>query len=118
MKILLKHANIYGGDTADILVEDGKITGIGSFDSADEIHDMSGYAAVLPGVIQLGTAHRLAEAFIGHARTLRQVKKMKFSHVLQPGEAVRFTLTKMSDDEFTYDFRKGDVPCASGVLCF
>ena len=51
MKILLKHANIYGGDTADILVEDGKITGIGSFDSADEIHDMSGYAAVLPGVI-------------------------------------------------------------------
>ena len=74
--------------------------------------------AVLPGVIQLGTAHRLAEAFIGHARTLRQVKKMKFSHVLQPGEAVRFTLTKMSDDEFTYDFRKGDVPCASGVLCF
>ena len=51
MKILLKHANIYGGNTADILVEDGKITGIGSFDSADEIHDMSGYAAVLPGVI-------------------------------------------------------------------
>ena len=74
--------------------------------------------AVLPGVIQLGTAHRLAEAFIGHARTLRQVKKMKFSHVLRPGEAVHFTLTKMSDDEFTYDFRKGDVPCASGVLCF
>ncbi len=74
--------------------------------------------AVLPGVIQLGTAHRLAEAFIGHARALRQVKKVKFSHVLRPGETVHFTLTKMSDDEFTYDFRKGDVPCASGVLCF
>ena len=74
--------------------------------------------AVLPGVIQLGTAHRLAEAFIGHARTLRQVKKMKFSHVLQPGETVHLTLTKISDDEFTYDYRKGDVPCASGVLCF
>ena len=74
--------------------------------------------AVLPGVIQLGTAHRLAEAFIGHARALRQVKKMKFLHVLRPGEVVHFTLTKMSDDEFTYDFRKGDVPCASGVLCF
>ena len=74
--------------------------------------------AVLPGVIQLGTAHRLAEAFIDHARTLRQVKKMKFSHVLQPGETVHLTLTKISDDEFTYDYRKGDVPCASGVLCF
>ncbi len=74
--------------------------------------------AVLPGVIQLGTAHRLAEAFIGHARTLRQVKKMKFSHVLRPGETVHFTLTKMSADEFAYDYRKGEVPCASGVLCF
>lgn len=51
MSILLKNARIYGGNTADILVEDGKITGIGSFDSADEIHDMSCYAAVLPGVI-------------------------------------------------------------------
>ena len=74
--------------------------------------------AVLPGVIQLGTAHHLAESFIGHVRTLRTVKKMKFSHVLQPGETVHFTLTKKSDDEFAYDYRKGDVPCASGVLCF
>ena len=74
--------------------------------------------AVLPGVIQLGTAHRLAETFIGRARTLRQVKKMKFSHVLCPGETVHFTLTKVSEDEFAYDYRKGGVPCASGVLCF
>ena len=74
--------------------------------------------AVLPGVIQLGTAHRIAEAFIGHARTLRQVKKMKFSHVLRPGETVHFTLTKKTDDEFTYEYRKGDIQCASGVLCF
>lgn len=51
MKILLKNANIYGGETADILVEDGFIGGIGSYDSADEVYDMSGYAAVLPGVI-------------------------------------------------------------------
>ena len=51
MKILLKNARIYGGDTADILVEDGKIIGVGAFETADEIHDMSGYAAVLPGVI-------------------------------------------------------------------
>ena len=51
MKILLKNAKIYGGDTADILVEEGKIIGIGSYETADEIHDMSGYAAVLPGVV-------------------------------------------------------------------
>ncbi len=51
MKILLKNANIYGGQTEDILIEDGIIAGIGSFESADEIHDMSGYVSVLPGVI-------------------------------------------------------------------
>lgn len=74
--------------------------------------------AVLPGVIQLGTAHHLAEAFVGRARPLRMVKKMKFSHVLRPGETVHFTLTKKTDDEFAFDYRKGDLPCASGVLCF
>ena len=74
--------------------------------------------AVLPGVIQLGTAHRFAEAFFGHARPLRTVKKMKFLHVIQPGDTVHFTLTKKTDDEFIYEYRKGDVSCASGVLCF
>ena len=51
MKTLLKNAKIYGGNTADILVEDGVIAGIGSYDSADQVIDMSGYASVLPGVI-------------------------------------------------------------------
>ena len=74
--------------------------------------------AVLPGVIQLGTAHRLAEAFIGSARTLRAVKKAKFSHVVRPGETMHFTLTKKTDDEFAYEYRRGNEPCASGVLCF
>ncbi len=74
--------------------------------------------AVLPGVVQIGTALRLAEALIGRARTLRTVKKVKFSHVIQPGETVHFSLTKKTDDEFLFDYRKGDVPCASGVLCF
>ena len=51
MKILLKNANIYGSGRTDILVENGIITGIGSFDAADKIYDMSGFSAVLPGVI-------------------------------------------------------------------
>ena len=75
-------------------------------------------AAVLPGVVQLGMAVRLAEAFTGMERTPKTVKKMKFSHVVLPGETVRFTLARTGDDEFQYEYRKGDVPCASGVLCF
>ena len=73
---------------------------------------------VLPGVILLGMAHRFAESFVGRARALRTVKKMKFSHVLRPGETVHFMLTKKTDDEFTYEYRKGNVQCASGELCF
>lgn len=51
MKTLLKNAKIYGGAAADILVEDGLIAGIGSFEAADQVVDMSGYSHVLPGVI-------------------------------------------------------------------
>ena len=51
MKTLLKNCNIFSGPNADILVEDGIISSIGLFDAADEIIDMSGYAAVLPGII-------------------------------------------------------------------
>lgn len=51
MKTLLKNCNIFSGPNADILVEDGVISGIGLFDAADEIIDMSSYAAVLPGII-------------------------------------------------------------------
>ncbi len=51
MKTLLKNAKIYGAGVADILVEDGIIAGIGSYETADQVYDMSGYASVLPGVI-------------------------------------------------------------------
>lgn len=51
MKTLLKNCHIYDAETADILVEDGMIIGIGNFEEADEIRDMSDYAAVLPGII-------------------------------------------------------------------
>ena len=50
MKILLKHANIYGSQTADILVEDGVITG--------------GVAEYLSGVLrQAGITNTAVKAF-------------------------------------------------------
>ena len=53
-----------------------------------------------------------------NAKFSRTVKKVKFSHVIQPGATVHFSLTKKTADEFAFDYRKGDVPCTSGVLCF
>jgi len=51
MTILLKNCAIYGRGRADILVENGMIVGTGSYEIADEVHDMSGYVHVLPGII-------------------------------------------------------------------
>ena len=51
MKTLLKNCALRSGVQTDILVEDGLIAGIGSFATADQVYDMTGYAAVLPGFI-------------------------------------------------------------------
>ena len=48
MKTLLKNCALRSGVRTDILVEDGLIVGIGSFATADQVYDMTGYAAVLP----------------------------------------------------------------------
>ena len=74
--------------------------------------------AVLPGVVQLGIARHFAEQFLRRAFTLASVKKMKFTHVVVPGVCVRLTLTRLSDHEISYEYRKGEVACASGVMCF
>lgn len=74
--------------------------------------------AVLPGVVQLGIARHFAEQFLRRAFTLASVKKMKFTHVVVPGVCVRLTLTRLSDHEISYEYRKGEASCASGVMCF
>lgn len=74
--------------------------------------------SVLPGVVQLGIARHFAEQFLRRAFTLASVKKMKFTHVVVPGVCVRLTLTRLSDREISYEYRKGEAACASGVMCF
>ncbi len=73
---------------------------------------------VLPGVVQVGLAVRLAETMGGRPRTLKSVKKMKFMHVVEPGVRIAFRLTRKSEDEFVYEYRKGEAACSSGVLQF
>ena len=74
--------------------------------------------AVLPGVVQLGMAHHFAEQFLGRAFTLKAVKKVKFTHVVVPGDAVALELKRAGGNEVAYAYRKGEVSCASGVMCF
>lgn len=74
--------------------------------------------AVLPGVVQLATARHFAAQWLGRDILLQTVKKMKFTHVVVPDERVQLTLTRRGESEIVYEYRKGDVSCASGVLCF
>ncbi len=75
--------------------------------------------AVLPGVVQLGLARHFAAATVAPgAGAPTTVKKMKFTHVIVPGERVQLTLTRAADGAVAYDYRKGDLPCSSGVICF
>ena len=73
---------------------------------------------VLAGVVQLGVARRFAEQWLGRAFELASVRKLKFSHVVRPGETVRLVLSRKKDSEVSFEYLKGDRPCASGVLCF
>ena len=75
-------------------------------------------APILPGVAQLGFAERFAEAVAGRAMTLKAVRKMKFMHVIVPGEPVRVRVVRKNESEFSYEFSKGEGTCSSGVLQF
>ena len=74
---------------------------------------------LLPGVAQLGLATQWAAMLTGDAtRKIKAVKKMKFTHVIKPGDEVRVALARRGDSEVSYEFTKGGESCSSGVLVF
>ena len=74
--------------------------------------------SVLPGVVQLGMAKHFAEIFLRRSLALTSVRKMKFTRVVVPGERVRLSLVRKSENEVSYEYRKEDVVCSSGLMCF
>ncbi len=71
---------------------------------------------LLPGVVQLGAARRLAAAVRGQGQALAQVRKMKFSGVIRPGERVRLRLEFRSETATEYTYSRADKVCSSGVM--
>lgn len=74
-------------------------------------------ASILPGVIQLEFAHRLAEESLGRPLTLKAVKKMKFVKVVQPTDEITIEL-EGEDGDYRYTVLKGGEVCSSGVLVY
>ena len=71
---------------------------------------------ILPGVVQLGTAHHFAEVFEHRPLKLVSAKKLKFSNVIRPGEKVHFSLERKNETEYSFAYAKEKVACASGIL--
>lgn len=73
---------------------------------------------VLPGVAQLGLAVEHAQKRYPFAGPLKEVKKMKFVHVIEPRRDVMLRLARKNAREVTYEYREGDAVCSSGTLVF
>lgn len=74
-------------------------------------------APVLPGVVQLKLAVEAVEEMLGHAVTVRQVKRMKFVKVIEPNTG--FEVEVEGDERsVVYRFLKEGEICSSGVLEF
>ena len=71
---------------------------------------------ILPGVVQLGLAHRAAERLMRRTLVLVAVKKMKFMRVIRPGDKVYFTIRLSPGGEMAYSYSVGDKVCSSGIL--
>lgn len=74
-------------------------------------------AKILPGVMQLQLAHRLAEEMLGKELTLKAVKKMKFVKVVEPTDRIAIEL-EGELGEIAYTILKGEEVCSSGVLVY
>ena len=74
-------------------------------------------APILPGVIQLELAVKAAQELIGGEKTLKAVKKMKFTGVIQPRQKIELEV-EGENLEYSYRFLKGEKTCSSGILEF
>jgi len=73
---------------------------------------------ILPGFVQVGLAVEHATRAYGFEGPLREVKKMKFVRVVEPGRDVALRLARKGEGEVSYEFREGGSTCSSGTLVF
>ena len=73
---------------------------------------------ILPGVVQLGLAVDHAKKTYGLDGAIREAKKLKFLHIIEPGRDIALLLSRKGANEVQYEFREGETLCSSGTLVF
>lgn len=72
---------------------------------------------ILPGVVQVDWAIRLAHEWVPGARTLASVEQLKFTAPVPPGALLRLTLAHdAARRRVSFVWRAGGRDCASGVI--
>ena len=75
-------------------------------------------APIMPGVAQLGFAVEGARKSFAIGGALREAKKLKFLHIMEPGHDYALVLSRKGEGEIAYEFREGESLCSSGTLVF
>ena len=75
-------------------------------------------APIMPGVAQLGMAVEHAKKAYAIGGALKEAKKLKFLHIIEPGHDVALLLSRKGENEVAYEFREGESLCSSGTLVF
>ncbi|MCE9650895.1 MAG: AMP-binding protein [Parvibaculum sp.] len=71
---------------------------------------------ILPGVAQLHIASSLAEEAWGIIATGSEMSRIKFRHVMQPGDLVTLMLVRNGADRLDFRYLQGDEVMASGAI--
>jgi len=71
---------------------------------------------ILPGVVQLDWAARIASERFGFSATPREVLKLKFKSVIIPPTEVKLTLSRISPVEVQFEFTSAQQQHSSGKL--
>lgn len=75
---------------------------------------------VLPGVVQLGVAARIAASRFQAASSPLEIRRLKFAAVVRPGIEVGFEIKKGPEGNFTFRFfdEKSGAVYSSGTLVY
>jgi len=73
---------------------------------------------VLPGVIQLHWAALVAQACFELQTFPTEIKRLKFKHVMSPGQRVELTLTLRPEAEVQFIYESAEARYSEGRLCF
>ena len=69
---------------------------------------------ILPGVVLLDEAMRLAPLAVGHPLALRGLASAKFFHPVAPGAALLFRYAAPTARGLAFEIRQGELTVASG----